>query len=228
MAFGYILQKGGEILRKRKKLLLVVAILMLVLLVAMGLGYTYAKYTNSREVSGSSATATWSFDGAISNTSNETTKSISLAQTVSKDSVTTGKIAPGTNGTFKIIINAAGSEVDIDYDVLLKGSENNKPSNLYFTCEDLVDARETDGSLKKYYSLAEMLAVDSQTNRSNMSGTIDKDTNNTAKEITVNWVWPYESNRDGYELDQLDLQDTNDSGITDYSFTLNILGKQSN
>ena len=145
-----------------------------------------------------------------------------------KDSVISGKIAPGTSGTFKIIIDANGSEVDVDYDVLLKGEENNKPDNLYFTCEDLINARDAENNLIKYYSLEDMLAIDSQSSEYNMSGTIDKDSNTTPKEIVVNWVWPYESERDGYTLEQLDALDTEDSGITDYTFTLSILGTQSN
>lgn len=214
-------------MNKRKKLLLIAIALILLLLIALVFGYTYAKYINSREVTSTSATATWSFDGAISNTNSETTKSISLAQTINKDSIISGKIAPGTSGNFKIIVNARGSEVDVDYDVLLKGEENHKPDNLFFTCEDLVNSRDENGNLIKYYSLSDMLAVDNQTNKSNMSGTIDKDNNNTVKVITVNWEWPYESTREGKTLAELDNQDTNDSGITDYTFTLNILGKQS-
>lgn len=203
---------------------------MLILLLAMIVGYTYAKYINSRTVTGSSATATWSFDGAISNTDSQVTKSISLAETVSKDSIASGKIAPGTSGNFKIIINASGSEVDVDYDVLLKQEANHKPANLYFTCSDLVDSTDENGNLKKYYSLSDMLGlvqVDQNTSKYNMSGKITKDNNGTPKEITVNWEWPYESTRDGLTLEELDEQDTNDSGINDYTFTLNILGKQS-
>ncbi|MBR2289749.1 MAG: hypothetical protein IJ867_03915 [Clostridia bacterium] len=214
-------------MNKRKKILLVVAVLMLVLLVAMVLGYTYAKYTNSKSVSGElTQAATWKFDGAIATANGEATTSISLAPTVNKDSIVTGKIAPGTSGSFKIIINAKGSEVDMDYDVLLKGEENTKPANLYFTCEDLVDE---NNELIKYYSLTDMLAVDSATGRSNLHGTIDKDENNNAKEIIVNWDWPYESEaRDGKSLADLDDQDTKDSGIKDYTFTLSIVGSQKN
>lgn len=214
---------------KRKKMLLIVTALMIILLVSLLLGYTYAKYTNSKEVTGSAATATWSFDGAISNTESNETKSISLAQTVNKDSVKSGKLAPGTSGTFKIIINAKGSEVDVDYDVLLKNEESNKPANLFFTCEDLVNARNDKGELIKYYSLSDMLntvQVDENTTKYNMSGTIDKDENEAPKVITVNWEWPYESEIAGKSTDELDLQDTNDSGITDYTFTLSILGTQ--
>ena len=206
----------------KRKTSLVIVISLVVLLLSVILGYTYSKYTTSKEVRGSTSVATWSFDGAISNTESTTTKLISLADTVSKDSIVTGKIAPGTNGSFKIIINASGSEVDVDYDVLLKDEENSKPSNLYFTCEDLKNARDEKGQLIKYYSLSDMLKVDDN-NRSNMSGKIINSENKTPKVITVNWDWPYETTKEGVLQD---TQDTNDSGIVNYSFSLNIIGKQ--
>ena len=212
---------------KKKKITLMV-IALVAFIIATIMGFTYSKYVNSMEVSGTAKTATWSFDGAISNTDDETTKSISLAETISKDSVVSDKIAPGTSGNFKIIINANGSEVDVDYDVLLKDEVNSKPANLYFTCNDLKNSKDSEGNLIKYYSLADMLEVDNTTNRSNMSGRIDKDENLTAKVITVNWEWPYESVQDGKTQEELDEQDTKDSGITDYKFTLNIVGKQAN
>ena len=215
-------------MNKRKKLLIVVIALMLVLLIAMALGYTYAKYVGHKDVSSSTATASWSFDGAISNTEDLETTSISLAQNATNGQVKTERIAPGTSGNFKIIIDASGSEVGVDYDVTLLGEENNKPDNLYFTCSDLINANE-NGELKKYYSLEEMLAqvqIDENTSKYNLSGTIDKEQVDSLKEITVNWEWPYESTRTGYTLEQLDALDTEDSGITDYTFTLRILGRQ--
>ena len=215
-----------NVLSKKKVILLVIALV--AFLMATVLGFTYSKYINSQDVIGQASTAVWNFDGAISNTGDNTTKSISLAQTVSKDSIVSDRIAPGTSGNFKIIINASGSEVDVDYDVLLKNEESNKPANLYFTCEDLVNSKDEDGNLIKYYSLTDMLKVDNQTNRSNMSGSIDKDENKTPKEININWEWPYESTQDGKTQEELDVQDTNDSGIIDYNFTLNIIGKQAN
>lgn len=216
---------------KRKKLLIAVVSLMLVLLVAMVLGYTYAKYIGHKDVSGYATIANWSFDGAISNTEDETTTSISLADNVTAGKVKAGKIAPGTSGSFKIIIDATGSEVGVDYDVKLESEATEKPRNLYFTCNDLVNATE-NGELKKYYSLQEMLAqVQVETENGtetkyNLSGSIDKDQTGTLREITINWEWPYESTRGGYTLDQLDGFDTSDSAKDDYSFTLKILGRQ--
>ena len=209
---------------KKKKILFVVVSLMLILLTAMILGYTYAKYVGSKEVSASASVASWSFNGAITNTNNAqaTTTSVTLGGGNSG----LPKLAPGTSGSFKILINANGSEVDVDYDVLLKGTESSKPANLYFTCNDLVNSVDGEGNLIKYYSLSDMLAVDNTTGRSNMSGTIQTNQNTTPKVITVNWEWPYESTRDGYTLTELDGQDTTDSSINDYTFTLNIVGKQ--
>ncbi|MBR1540068.1 MAG: hypothetical protein IJ629_02680 [Clostridia bacterium] len=56
----------------------------------------------------------------------------------------TERIAPGTSGNFKIIIDASGSEVGVDYDVTSLGEGNNKPDNLYFTCSDLINANEKE------------------------------------------------------------------------------------
>ena len=190
-------------MNKRKKIFLIVALLMSLLLIAMIFGYSYAKYYNSKEVSGTSATAIWNFDGAISKEDNGTTKTISLANTLdgSNPSVE-GKIAPGTNGSFKIIVNAKGSEVDVDYDVLLKDEESgNKPDNLFFTCNDLEKAKDENNNLIKYYSLADMFKIDEETERSNLHGTIEKDSNDLPKVITVNWEWPYESTRTGKTLE---------------------------
>lgn len=210
-------------MRKSKKVLIVFACLA-VLLLSIIFGYTYSKYVYKEPVSGSASVAKWSFSGAISNSENKTTKSISLADTMnSSDSITKGKIAPGTSGSFKIIVNAAGSEVDVDYDVLLASEESQKPKNLYFKCNDLVE-----GSGQKFYSLAEMLKVNEETQRSNMSGKITTSQNEEPKEITVEWEWPYESTDESgvKQQEQLDEQDTNDSKLGDYTFTLNIVGTQ--
>ena len=57
-----------------------------------------------------------------------------------------------------------------------------------------------------------------------MRGTITKDNNTEEKVITVNWEWPYETRDQSGNLQ--DKQDTDDSKISDYTFTLNIIGKQ--
>ena len=210
----------------KKKKIFIACIGIAVLCLAITLGYTYSKYVYTVPVKGTASVARWSFDGAISNTSEDlVTKEISLADSMnSNDSVVSKKIATGTSGSFKIIIDATGSEVGVDYDVFVADDadetegEGKKPANLYFTCNDLLT-----GKGEKFYSLKEMLNSEEE-NKSNLSGTIAKDAASKKKVITINWEWPYESNEKG--LEQGDVQDTKDSNINDYRFTLNIVGKQ--
>ena len=211
----------------KKKKVVIAFIGLTIFLLAVIFGYTYSKYVNSETVKGTATVAKWSFNGAITNSDENdlTSKEISLADSMdSNDSVVSKKIAPGTSGSFKIIIDATGSEVDVDYDVFLadEDKENGKkPENLYFTCNDLVT-----GNGQKFYSLEEMFKNSSDEHKSNLSGTIAKDEASMKKVITVNWNWPYETtDRDG-GLEKADIQDTEDSSINDYCFTLNIIGKQ--
>ena len=212
----------------KKKKIIIACLGITILLLSIIFGYTYSKYVHTETVKGSASVAKWSFNGAISNTRDDDleSKEISLADSMnSNDSVKSKTIAPGTSGSFKIIIDAEGSEVGVDYDVFLadetdeENGENRKPANLYFTCDDLLT-----GQGEKFYSLEEMLKNNSDDSKSNLSGTIAKDAESKRKVITVNWNWPYESNENG--LEKGDIQDTKDSNITNYRFTLNIVGKQ--
>ena len=88
----------------------------LILLVALLMGYTFSKYTQSVTVKASSAVARWKFSGQLVNSKNSSaTTTISLADTIESDSIVKNKIAPGTKGDFNIVIDADGSEVDLSY-----------------------------------------------------------------------------------------------------------------
>lgn len=211
---------------KKKKVTLIV-VTIIAFIVAIILGFTYSKYVSSANVSATASSAVWSFDGAISKDGNTKEKSISLNQTITEDLAGSGKLAPGTKGEFNIIVDATGSEVDVDYDVLLNNTEDgqpeeSKPNNLYFTCADLEAEGTAETDYKKYYSLEEMLATNAD-GTSKLNGTVAK---NSQEVITIKWVWPYESTRTDLPKSDLDALDTEDSGITDYSFKLNIVGRQ--
>ena len=106
---------------------------MAILLVALFAGYTFSKYSQAVEISTSSAVAKWQFSGKIVNANNSSvTSTISLADTIKKSSIAEKKIAPGTEGEFSIVIDANGSEVDLNYIVELV-EETDKPQNLIFT-----------------------------------------------------------------------------------------------
>ena len=193
-------------MKSNKKKILLVVVLAIVLL-SIILGYTFSKYTQSVTIQTSSSVAKWKFAGEIQNSKNSsTTSTISLADTVSSETVADGKIAPGTSGEFDIIIEADGSEVDIDYTVEIT-EETSKPTNLVFEY-----AGATYSSLKELVSSALS------------SGTISKNADDQTVTYTISWEWPYETLVDGVAQDDIDLADG--QSITDYVFTVKITGTQ--
>lgn len=192
---------------KKKKIGIILIIV--VLIVAMLIGYTFSKYKQSISIESRSAVAKWSFTGKIENEKNSSILStISLADTVESDSVLEKRIAPGTSGEFKIIVDATESEVDIDYLVSLE-NETNKPQNLFFTY---------DG--QKFSTLSNLIR-----SVNDFSGQISHTSENKTKTYTIGWEWPYETTKDGVLQDEIDLQDG--QNIKDYIFTLKITGTQS-
>lgn len=195
-------------MNKSKKLkIAIVAILLLVLVLV---GYTLSKYTKSYAIPTSSAVAKWSFSGEVFNAKNSSTETtISLADTIDDATIKENKIAPGTNGDFTIVVDATGSEVDLDYTVELL-EETNKPQNLKFSY---------DGNI--YNSLSDLISSEEI-----FSGKIGHTETNMKKEMFIEWEWPYESyDENGNILDEIDMQDG--ENISNYEFTLKINGTQS-
>lgn len=193
---------------KQKKItkIVVAAILLLVIIL---LGYTFAKYTKSYTIPTSSTVAKWNFQGEVFNSKNSSSiTTISLADTIKNSTIKENRIAPGTNGDFTIVVDATGSEVDLDYKVELL-EETNKPQNLKFSY---------NGNI--YNSLSELISSEEI-----FEGKISYEDENMKKEILVEWEWPYESyDEKGNILDDIDM--LNGENITNYEFTLKINGTQ--
>jgi hypothetical protein len=206
-------ERREELLKKTRKRFFVVFALFALVAVLI-LGYTFSKYKDVVEVSTKSTVAAkWSFKGSLTNSENSTTTTkISLADTVNSTTVKSGRIAPGTSGTFNIVIDASGSEVDIDYDVLIK-DETVKPTNLYFKYQG-----------EKYSTLTELMGSvnDNNNTKKLLSGTL-KHEESQVKTYTIEWDWPYETFVNNVAQDEIDL---NDSQISDYQFTIAITGTQ--
>lgn len=92
------------------------------------IGITFSKYTNKISGDGETEIAKWSFKV---NEETEEFATIKLAETYDKSSLLNGKIAPGSSGSFDLIIDATDSEVGVKYEVDFQ-NETNKPSNLKF------------------------------------------------------------------------------------------------
>lgn len=188
---------------KTKKIIgITCAILLIVVLQAIGI--TYAKYIASESGSGQVEVAKWAFQIVKEG---EEKKTINLADTVNKETLINGKIAPGTSGHFEISVDGAGSEVDIDY-IVEFSNEKNKPNNLKFTC---------DG--KNYNSLSDI----------KINGNIKNYEENKVETKTVFWKWDYETGTTEEEIRANDKIDTqNAATITKYTFDMIITATQSN
>ena len=110
--------------KRALRICLVVALVLLIFLV----GYTFAKYYSEIKGGGNGTIAKWSF---VANNSKDTIQTISLVDTAKNVSLVEGKIAPGTKGSFDIVIDATGSEVGVDYEVNV-AEETNLPTNLLY------------------------------------------------------------------------------------------------
>ena len=95
-------------------------------------------------------------------------KDVNLSNTINKNTLINEKIAPGTSGSFEILLE---TNQKIKYEIKFE-SKNDKPQNLYFKIE---------GKDEKYRTLEEM--------EKDLKGEIQK-----SKKITIDWEWEYEGN----------------------------------
>ena len=190
--------KGGKDMKTNKK---AIGIGVLLLLVGISVKYvagTYAKYTSEITAQGTATVAKWAFDtdnasGALA---------INLTSTVNATSLVSGKIAPGTSGSFVIAVSNANSEVGVEYNISFDSAAN-VPSNLVFTYNNTSFSPSTN-SIHGYLPVGE------------------------ADSLTLDWEWPYETGS-GAALVSEDAEDTADgSAAATMTITANIVGTQTN
>ncbi len=184
---------------KKNRAIGIFLILSLLLLIFLA-GYSFAKYYTVVDGKGKVGIAKWSF---IARDNNNDITNISLKDTASEVSLVDGKIAPGTFGSFDIIIDATGSEVGVDYDINVV-SEDNVPTNMKFKQKD---------SSTSYSNLKELADTE-------LNGSINLADSNKVKTITVEWEWPYETENG----DAADMANGVNAG--NYQFGLQIIGSQ--
>ena len=193
-------------MRKQKKLkrkILIILLLLLILLIGL-LGTTYSKYITQVEGRGVIEVAKWAF---LVNGQTATMTNINLAQTYNSNTVIPNRIAPGTKGSFDIIVDATGSEVGIDYDVKFL-NETNKPTNLNFSYNGII--------VPSIIDLEELL-----------KGNIPADSTEKVKTFTIQWFWNYETGSTEEQKANSDIQDTKDgTGLDTYSFDVVVTGRQ--
>lgn len=183
--------------QKSKKIMLISVLLLTILACGLG-GYTYAKYRTSIRGGGRVEVAKWSFKV---NNSSEQIETINLEDTIDESLLANGKIAPGTEGQFSLLLDATESEVGVHYEIEFN-NEKNKPQNLEFIYNE-----------QTYNSLTEL--------SKQIIGNILANEENKVKEITIGWRWKYETGTEDKieENDEIDTQ----NGIDALNYTFNVI-----
>ena len=187
---------------KKKKILILLCILMITIFSIIG-GSVIAKYQSRIIAQGNADVAKWVF---TLNGTNVSYKTIKINSSSDESTLVNGKIAPGTQGSFDIVIDATGSEVGVEYAVTFL-NEKCKPTNMKFIYNN-----------QEYSSLQ---ALESQ-----FTGTIDANAASKKVTYTINWIWDYETGNTN-EIQSNDKIDTNEGLVNGvYSFDVVATGTQ--
>lgn len=176
------------------------------------MGSTMARYVTEVTGSATAAVAAWSFKADSKDSVGETFTEIYLGDTTHREAydlkdIAEGVIAPGTKGSFDIVIDGAGSGVGIDYAVkIAAGKDVILPDDLVFSTEAIT--ADKPGSKLDDFS---------------PSGTIDYATgaDSMKKTITVNWEWAF-----GEDDTAEENKNDNKSADNDWLLNIAITGKQ--
>lgn len=191
------------LIKRRKIVLLVIAILFAIILSFIG-GNVFAKYMSKVEGQGSADIASWKFKV---NENEEKLQKIFLESTINNETVSNNKVAPGTEGSFQIKLDATGTEVGINYKISFE-NETQKPTNLMFIYQG-----------NNYSSIKEL--------EKTLTGTINAKEVEKTKVIEIGWKWPYETGETLEAILKNDEIDTKEAqNISTYSFDIIVSGTQ--
>lgn len=190
-------------MKKNKKVLIIALVLLAITLSFIG-GRTFSKYIAEVNGSGTADIANWVFKV---NGQEDSVQNVNLLSTYNNETLVNNKVAPGTSGSFNIVIDATGSEVGVDYNVTFL-NESEKPQNLVFMYDDT-----------KYSTIQDL--------EQDLSGTINANEENKTRTITIDWEWQYETGNNENEIAQNDEIDTqNAKQIENYNFDIRVTGTQ--
>lgn len=117
------------------------------------------------------------------------------------------KIAPGTQGSFVIGVNARKSIRDIKYHIKFQDIRHEKPANMLFMVR---------GDNQTYRTLQEL--------EKNLTGILSKQ---CQKSIIIDWKWAYETGENDKIITQNDQIDTQDGEkLTTYQFKIKIITEE--
>lgn len=189
---------------KKKKVFIVAIILLVVILSFVG-GNAYAKYMSQVVGQANAEIAKWNFKV---NGQTDNIQTINLASAYDNEFISKNKLAPGTDGSFDIVIDATGTEVGLDYEVIFENEEN-KPSNFKYIYDGI-----------EYSSISEL--------SNKIKGKINANDIEKTKTITINWKWDYETGKTQEEINNNNLLDTNDGkNLKNFRFNIKVISTQS-
>lgn len=190
--------------KSKKRIILFALLLLLLIFIVLIGGNSYSKYLTQVDGKGVIQVAKWAF---LVNGQTASITNLNLAQTYHSDTLVSNRIAPGTRGSFDIIIDTTGAEVGIDYNVTFT-NEKDRPQNLLFTYDG-----HTSSSIKGLEPF--------------LTGTIAANSSEKVKNMTIEWNWPYETGSTVSEKIAQDIEDTQDGKtLEQYQFDIMITGKQ--
>lgn len=184
-----------------------VTALALTLVTTCLMGSTLARYVTEVTGSANATVAKWSFKA--NNSTAATFADIDLGRTAYDSStITAGVIAPGTSGSFDIVIDGTGSEVGIDYEIKLEAATDTTfPDDMMFSTEAITEAKPGKG-FSEFIKTAIKGSVDQSDGAEAMK-----------KTVTIYWAWPLDGGAD---------KDAKDTAMNDkdLSIDITVTGKQ--
>ena len=192
-----------KISKKIKKGTAITAVILAVTTLGIIGGSTFSKYYTKIDGTGNAEIARWSFKA---NNETKTIANIKLSNVYNQNKLANNKIAPGTSGSFDIVLDATGADVAVDYAVTFDNCLN-KPTNLKFSYNGT-----TASTLEGLENV--------------LKGRIGLNDSRT-KTLTINWNWDYQTGNSESEITKNDGIDTQDAG-KNFSFDVIITGTQVN
>ena len=148
-------------------------------------GGTLAKYTTTVGGAGSAIVARWapSFQAGVTGGTLSDTIKVNLADTnVMKGKIAADRIAPGTNGSFDIVVSGGATEVEFNYSVTISNLKNCPKNLTFYKADGTTPLTQVDlGAGVMGYKL---------------SSDTPMTVGGSAETMTVIWKWPYEEGVD--------------------------------
>ena len=213
------MEQNNQIKHKNKGLIFIVVLLLTITIIASSIGlWAWAKYTSAQNGNATAQIAKWNFDLKLKEGKQnavETSGPIDLAST-QFNHVANDRIAPGTSGTFYVIVDTTGTEVDVLYNVNI--TLENCPRNIKFYRGTNNSGEELSlggvNSTSRSFSFSRYLQAKGPSGNENRK-----------YEEQIYWEWPY-SGSVNESAEIYDQWDTTDSNLGTTTMTITATGTE--